>query len=259
MNAPRRQQIGAAFAAAHDYDRHARVQARIAQGLAARIAALPLPPAPAVLEIGCGTGHLTAALGTKGLGGHWLVTDLAPAMVERARARLGETPQCRFAPLDGERGPDPAGAPFDLVCSSLAFQWFEDPARAAHRLMGWVRPGGWLALATLGERTFSEWRAAHAALGLHPGTVPLPGPDALAALFPGARILVGTEIESHADARDFLSAIKGIGAATPAPGHRPLRAGALRRVMRAFEKDGARATYQVVTVLWQRPEDRPQG
>lgn len=253
MNAPRRQQIGAAFAAAHDYDRHARVQARIAQGLAARIAALPLPPAPAVLEIGCGTGHLTAALGTKGLGGHWLVTDLAPAMVERARARLGETPQCRFAPLDGERGPDPAGAPFDLVCSSLAFQWFEDAGRGAARLMDWVHPGGWLALATLGEATFHEWREAHAALGLQPGTVPLPTPRRIAALFPGAQVITETETETHADARDFLHALKAIGAATPAPGHRPLTPGTLRRVMRTFENAGATATYQAVTVLWQRP------
>jgi len=253
VNDRRRHQIGTAFAAAHDYDRHARVQARIAQGLAHRIAALPLPPAPHLLEIGCGTGHLTAALAEAGLGGNWLITDLAPAMVERARARLGETPQRRFAPLDGEHGPTPAEAPFDLVCSSLAFQWFDDPAAAARRLMEQVRPGGWLSLATLGEQTFHEWRDAHAALGLEPGTVPLPAPAHIATLFPGAKVITETETERHQTARDFLHALKAIGAATPAPGHRPVTPGALRRVMREFEQAGAQATYQVVTVLWQKP------
>lgn len=248
----RRARIGAAFAAAHDYDRHARVQARIAQGLARRIAALPLPPGPGLLEIGCGTGHLTAALAETGLGGDWLITDLSPAMVDRARARLGESPARRFAPLDGEHGPTPAEAPFDLVCSSLAFQWFEDPASAARRLMDWVRPGGWLAIATLSERTFHEWRTAHAALGREPGTVPLPPPDRFAALFPGARVITETETERHQTARDFLHALKAIGAATPAPGHRPLTPGELRRVMREFEAAGAQATYQVATVLWQK-------
>ena len=252
MNAQRRDRIGAAFDAARDYDAHSPVQARIAASLARRIGPLALPREPSVLEVGCGTGHLTEALAREDIGGTWLVTDLAPAMLDRARARLGDSPARRFAVLDGEHGPTPPEAPFDLVCSSLAFQWFADPAAAARRLMGQVRPSGWLALATLGEQTFHEWRDAHAALGLQPGTVPLPAPGHVATLFPGAEIIIETETERHPTARDFLRALKAIGAATPAPGHRPLTPGALRRVMRGFEQAGAQATYQVVTVLWQK-------
>ena len=253
MNAQRRDRIGAAFDAARDYDAHSPVQARIAASLARRIGTLALPREASVLEVGCGTGHLTEALAREDIGGTWLVTDLAPAMLDRARARLGDSPARRFAVLDGEHGPTPPEAPFDLVCSSLAFQWFEDAGRGAARLMDWVHPGGWLALATLGEATFHEWREAHAALGLQPGTVPLPTPGRIAALFPGAQVITETETETHADARDFLHALKAIGAATPAPGHRPLTPGTLRRVMRTFENAGATATYQAVTVLWQRP------
>ena len=118
--------IAPAFAAARAYDAHARVQRAVAERLADRIAALPLPPAPRVLEIGCGTGFLTAALHQRGLGGPWLITDLAAPMVERCRARLGTRPATTFAVLDGEHGPRPAEAPFDLICASLAFQWFAD-------------------------------------------------------------------------------------------------------------------------------------
>ena len=68
-NLARRARIGAAFAAARDYDRHARVQHQVAQDLAARIAALPLPPQARVLELGCGTGFLTAELARREIGG----------------------------------------------------------------------------------------------------------------------------------------------------------------------------------------------
>ena len=48
MNAPT-DRVAHAFGAARDYDAHARVQREVAQALAARIAALDLPPAPRVL------------------------------------------------------------------------------------------------------------------------------------------------------------------------------------------------------------------
>ncbi|MBC2670378.1 methyltransferase domain-containing protein [Novosphingobium piscinae] len=242
--------IAAAFAAARDYDGHAAVQRRVATGLAVRIAALPLPPAPRVLEIGCGTGFLTAALRDQGLGGRWLVTDLAPAMVARCRDRLGDGAGRTFAVLDGEHGPRPAAAPFDLICASLAFQWFSALEPAVARLLGWLAPGGHLIFTTLGAGTFSEWRAAHRAEGLAPGTPPFLQPEALADLLPARQAappLVTLELAEHADAGAFLRGLKAIGAGTPHSDHRPLPPAALRRVMARFTRDGARATYEVIT------------
>ncbi len=253
MNAARRQRIGAAFAAAENYDRSARIQARAATALAADIATLPLPPAPRLLEIGCGTGLLTAALSAQGVGGQWLITDLAPAMLERTQARLGTAPHCRFAVLDGEHGPMPAEAPFDLITASLAFQWFDDLGAALDRLSGWLAPGGWLAFTTLAHGTFAEWHKAHAALGALPGTPPFPPLAALGQMLPGAEVRLSTLSDSHESARAFLGSIKAIGAGTPAPGHIPVYAGTLRKIMRTFEQGGCIATYRVATVLWQKP------
>ena len=86
-----KQRICDAFEGAEAYDDYAAVQKRIAERLAAGIAALPLGPRPRILEIGCGTGFLAGALELGLRDADWLMTDIAPAMVERSRLRFGST------------------------------------------------------------------------------------------------------------------------------------------------------------------------
>lgn len=250
LTSKQRERIGAAFSAAHDYDAHARVQARSAQALAQRVAALDFPATPHLLEIGCGTGFLTAALIDAGLAADAMITDLSPAMLARARARVGDAPGRVFAVLDGEYGQRPHGAPFDLIVSNLTFQWFEDLPAAVTRLVGWLAPGGQLLFTTLAHGTFAEWRAAHAAEGQVPGTPPFPSLAALGTIAPmhkAAEPQLHIEVERHASARDFLASLKAIGAGTASPSHRPLPPSALRRVKAAFERSGAAVTYEIVT------------
>lgn len=251
-NLARRMRIGAAFAAAREYDQHARIQHKVALGLAERIAALPLPPKARVLEIGCGTGFLTAELVRRRIGAGLLVTDLAPAMIDRCRLRVGEGKGRAFRKLDGEHGEQPDEAPFDLIVSSLAFQWFDDLPAALARLAGWLAPGGTLAFTTLIEGTFAEWQEAHAAQGLAAGTPPFPAFDAVTQMVPpdtAAQITRQTWPEPQGSARAFLHALKAIGAGTAAAGHQPLPPGALRQVMARFEAQGAVASYEVATCL----------
>ncbi|MCJ2188360.1 methyltransferase [Novosphingobium beihaiensis] len=245
-----RERIARAFTGARDYDRHARIQRDVAQALADRIAAQPLPDNPRILEIGCGTGFLTEALQERGIGGEWLVTDISPAMVARCRARLGESARRRFAVLDGEHGTI-AGGPFDLICSSLALQWFDDAPAALRRLCGHLAPGGHCLVTTLGPGSFREWRTAHETQGLTAGTPAFAPVEAFAALEPEA-LTVEHLIEHHSDARAFLHAVKAIGAGTSQPGHRPLSPRELRGVMAAFERGGCDVTYEAVTCHLQR-------
>ena len=251
-----RHRIGAAFGAARDYDRHARVQREVAARLADRIAALPLPPEPRVLEIGCGTGFLTQALIDRGIGGDWTVSDIAPAMVERCRERVGEAPGRRFTVLDGEYA-IPADGRFDLICSSLAMQWFDDQEAALARAVEVLAPGGHCLFATLAGGTFAEWRAAHARENRVAGTRRFESAERIAAFLPEARRApaeIARIVEPHGTALNFLRAIKGIGAATPSGMHRPLGSGAMRRVMARFEEAGAEVTYEVVYGHYGRAE-----
>jgi malonyl-CoA O-methyltransferase len=230
----RKARIAARFgAAAAGYDAASPLQREAATRLAQRIAALPRPAAPRVLEIGCGTGHLTRALAPV-IGGTWTITDIAPEMV--AACRADGFPAAHYFVMDGEH---PACAPgsFDLVVSSLAAQWFADLPAALAGLATLLAPGGRIALATLGAATFAEWRAAHAAQGLRAATPDYPDRERLRQSFPAALTTQVTEetfVAPLEQPLDFVRGLRAIGADTPAPGSRPLTAGQLRRVLSAL-------------------------
>ncbi len=252
MNSPyrHRRRIETAFSAATDYDRHALVQRTVAAGLAEQIATVPLPDQPRILEIGCGTGFLTEALIARGIDRNMLVTDISAEMVARCRRRVGDAPGREFAVLDGEYGDPGPGRRFDLICSSLAMQWFDDQAAALIRMLDWLRPGGHCIFTTLGAKSFAEWREAHDREGLIPGTPRFATLAELATIAPAAQVAAPQAVrivEPHEGGIDFIRALRAIGAHTAARQHRPLSPAALRRVIRNFEGGGAAVTYEVVT------------
>jgi malonyl-CoA O-methyltransferase len=100
--------------------------------------------------------------------------------------------------MDGEH-PDQRG-PFDIIASSLAFQWFADLPAAIARLRALLAPGGWLAFATLAEGSFAEWRAA---CGDQPCGIP-DYPDAARLAASGLRVEVEHHRVDFGSARDFL-------------------------------------------------------
>ncbi|WP_338879250.1 dethiobiotin synthase [Achromobacter veterisilvae] len=259
--APRNARVGARFgAAAGRYDEHAPVQRIAAERLASDIALLPLPRFPRILEVGCGTGLLTRALARRLGSADWTVTDISPGMLAAAQRHPPLPGTSRYQLLDGEH---PLGLPggYDLICSSLAVQWFSDLNAGLGRLAAMLAPGGCLAVATLADGTFREWRAAHLAAGLGAATPPYP---AAAAIRPDMGNLAGGVrserlIHNHPDGLHFLKGLKGIGATTPAPGSRPLSAAGLRRVLAAFDEQGASVTYHLAYGMWKKNNQRPTG
>ena len=144
---------------ADTYDAHAGVQRHMAHELMARLAALAAP-AERVLEIGCGTGYFTNLLRQAYPAAHIAALDLDLALVAAARQRLGDEAGVHWLVADGEALAISAA---DLIAANAAFQWLARPAEALHDYFQRLQPGGALAFATLGPRTFQELAQAMAA------------------------------------------------------------------------------------------------
>lgn len=99
-----------------------------------------------VLEIGCGTGQLTAHLVEFPF--HITAIDIGPSMIATARRQLGDAD----VRLEATSFEDFQAAPgsFDLIVSATAFHWI-DPAVAWTKSARLLRPGGWLAILNVGE------------------------------------------------------------------------------------------------------------
>lgn len=236
--------VAEAFGAASArYDAHAGLQRLVAGRLAMRI---PATAGPSVLEIGCGTGFLAAALRPRLRPASWFLTDLSEGMVGHCRETMETPPDTHFLVMDGEL-PALARGRFDLVCSSLVFQWFSDPAASLPALAALLAPGGELHFATLGADSFAEWREAHREAGVLPGIPEYPGPKALTAMLPGLELEEERIRRDYASGLDFLAELKAIGAQRTPLDRPPLPAGTLRRLLRRFEPPaGLGVTYQII-------------
>jgi trans-aconitate 2-methyltransferase len=91
-----------------------------------------------VLDAGCGTGRVTAALLERVPRGEVVAVDGSPSMVEQARERLGPRADVRVADLT-ELALD---APVDAVLSTATFHWIADHDALFASLRGVLRPGG---------------------------------------------------------------------------------------------------------------------
>jgi SAM-dependent methyltransferase len=85
-----------------------------------------LGPGTRVLEIGCGAGQLTVALGQRGV--DVTAVELGPRLAARAERNLTGCPNARVVIAAFEEWPLPA-RPFDAVVSANAFHWLDPEIR----------------------------------------------------------------------------------------------------------------------------------
>lgn len=238
--------IAAAFGrAASTYDAVSEVQALAARRLAALLQGGAANPA--ILDLGCGTGHLALALRTHDPAAAITLADIAPPMLAAARAKLdlpavaADAEQLPFAPQS-----------FDIIASNLALQWVENLPATLQSLARLLKPGGTLAVTTLLDQSWSEWRAAHRALGLESAMQRFPSESALRAALPFAHaITTATILRPYRKGREFLRDIARLGAGARAGDALPPRD--LSRVISQFESQGAVASYQIATIVIRRP------
>lgn len=246
MESARKAQIGAAFAAAAQrYDESAHVQRIVAHRLAARASSEQIAPDADILEIGCGTGLLTREIRKTWPDARLTATDIAPEMIA---ATAGHDLGARLIVMDGE-APELGDEQFDLILSSLTFQWFDDLPRTLVRLHALLKPGGLLCFATMGAQSFESWRKAHEQAGQSAGLRTYPTRDQLGAMlkpFPDAGVGEECVTLPEQGGTALIRHFRAIGAQVPRPDYRPLAPAALRRVINLFDEAGGTASYHIL-------------
>jgi len=208
---------------AASYDGSAHLQRRVAEELAEQIGLLGIAPA-AILDIGTGTGYIPLSMSRLFPKASLQACDLARGMLLVARDKSagghGRTPG--FVNADAEFLPYRSGS-FDLVVSSLAYQWLANWLAAFREAARVLRAGGVFCFTTLGSGTLCElkdsYRRSHHARGngASPALHELVREEDLRDMlvnggFGDVSVQGRLEREYHADVKQLLIGLKSIGA-----------------------------------------------
>ncbi len=116
-----------------------------------------------VLDLGCGTGHLTLRLTERFPDADVVGIDASAGMLREAAQRVGDSAHLVRA--------DALTLPFSSACADVvvcteSFHWYQDQRRALAELAAVLRPGGRLLIASIaaisdvGETAAHVWTAA---------------------------------------------------------------------------------------------------
>jgi trans-aconitate 2-methyltransferase len=117
-----------------------------------------------VLDAGCGSGRITAAIVERLSRGRVIAVDGSASMIEAARERLGDTADLRVADLVGLE----LGETVDAVLSTATFHWIADHDALFASLRRALRPGGRLVAQCGGVGNVTGVLAAAEAAGAAP-------------------------------------------------------------------------------------------
>jgi len=210
-------------AAAPRYDEAATAQKQIAERLVAWAAESGIHPA-SILDIGAGTGLVTAAAHRRWPNASLTALDAAPAMLAEARRKVPS-----LTTITGDVLTTEPPQRYDALFSSMVLHWLPDPRAVLRRWQSWLKPEGRLFVALPVEGSFQSWRDLCRDHGIRDGLWPLPPAafaDDLAERAQHEDITV-----TYPSPRAFLHALKKTGAATPRAGHRPEGVGRMRGVV----------------------------
>jgi malonyl-CoA O-methyltransferase len=142
------------------YEAAAVLQARVADELVSRLEPFNFAP-KVVLDLGAGTGRMTAELKRRYRRSLVIALDLAPGMLHEARRHQQWLRRFERVCGDAMRLPF-AEASVDVVISSLMLQWCDPPDAAFAEIRRVLKPDGFFAFTTLGPDTLVELRSAWA-------------------------------------------------------------------------------------------------
>lgn len=192
------------------------------------------------LDVGCGSGALTAQLAARLPMAEVHAIDLADGMLQQA-LHEHENPQISWYVGDAEEIPFEEKG-FDLVFSNFVLQWCPQPTLALTEMRRVLRRNGQLVLSLPGAGTLAELAAAWRTVDDRPHVHRFPDEDEVADWVASAGFahadLVTRTLRMHVpDAMTLMRSLKTLGAQNQAPGRATGLTGksALRKVVDAYE------------------------
>ena len=259
-----KKQVAESFSrAAESYDGAAAFQRKIADRMLARLSdKVPANISPAhVLDVGCGTGYLSA--GVRNLLPHTRLTalDLAPGML--AYAQEHRPVADRWVCGDAESLPLPENS-VDLVVSNLAYQWCEQPELWGAELHRVLKNGGVGVFSTFGPNTLTElhasWKEVDDFVHVNQFIAIEKLQEQLSAVGLHCELVVEKHQLHYSDLKSLMRELKAIGAHNINSGRNEglTSRKRLRKLIDAYEKfrnsDGQLpASYEVVYGVVKRP------
>ena len=129
---------------ATEYDRHREhIIPDMRQYYGAAVWAMETPAEkPEILDVGAGTGLMSAFVLEKFPDARLTLMDISENMLEQARRRFASRPETQYVICDYSKSD--LGGPYDLICSALSIHHLEteDKRRLFCRIHDALRPGG---------------------------------------------------------------------------------------------------------------------
>lgn len=178
-----------------------------------------------ILELGCGTGELSALLIHLPRKGAITFSDASAEMLVAAKEKLtASAPEkvsaVEFLMLDARQLP--SQSQYSLIASSFVLQWLGDPLLSVAAQIEALKPGGVLAIAFPSSRSFPEWRNLCQNLNLPFTGNALPDTDRIVELLNRSRCQYSVAShqfeETFPTARHFFESLKKVGASTSLAG-----------------------------------------
>jgi malonyl-CoA O-methyltransferase len=205
-----------------------------------------------ILELGCGTGHLTRLLVDRFPLATLVATDLSEAMLREAESAWPiEHRPPKWEVLDA-RAPYRASLQPDLLASNALIQWFPDLDTHFRSLRGLSKPGTDYLVSGFCRDHFPELETilGSAEFGYPPGPGHSPDEAIEAAERSGWKALLvheASKAETYASASDFLRHLKASGANRPPPTNRPLTRSRLQLLVERLSREAGTPTGIAIT------------